>query len=395
MRSSTPAGLLLHALHTIACQGGSRPSWALGLRACIARGFSRSALEPEEPLLADLLGAATRETQSLPELAPGPSEEVTQRSASASSSFAGAQGGRRGSVQTRGGSEGAGLDAASVFRHRERRLVAAALQPASALHQVPSAEQPTQRPIDAGGLRLAPRVLPSLFRTPMPTSPVWGGAGNARGGLGDEALLSHHAAPASSSGGSSSRSPSASSTGSSGRRPSLADLRGPRVQSEVPKALREQVCRHILADFLQASRAAMDDPPAHILTWWEIEAATKLRAEGGVSSLVRLLASIERQWEKCPKRRSLLRSAVAAKGPVLRIEEIRDERRELLAGEEWRKAAVLLPGERQILGLYLDGQLTWLRINALWSRAQLAPPQEPDRAGERDVWSADTEGDPG
>lgn len=104
-------------------------------------------------------------------------------------------------------------------------------------------------------------------------------------------------------------------------------------------------------------------------------------AQGKIDALVRHLAVTELQIEKGPTRQSLLRAAAAtaaataARGfrPALEAdrEKMRSERQRI--SKEWRYAEPL--AEQVILGLYLDGQLSWPRIRPPWQKA--APPTPP------------------
>jgi len=350
MQARASAALLSRLVCAISCPGRRCCAAGGGGRsprapAAGGGGSTRHALQADEPILADYLavGVPSRSPEALlqPANETGSSISATSRTISHEKTPFSA-----GHART---------------LLRERRLVAAALRPRAALQQVPAVEQPTRSRLDTGELRPRPQALPSLF-APQP-APLSGR--QAEGKL----------APV---GGAPPDEPwaAASSAGQPARRvPQVRDL---------PKDLRTTIARALLADF---SREVATDAVSGtsrsvgnrgVLSKWEWEVATRLCAEGSILGTVRHLAAAELHITHGPERRRLLRAWVDASAggasaapPREHPVALRSERQQLL--QEWSHAEAPV-GERTILGMYLDGRLSWLRIRPRWQPARSSPP---------------------
>ncbi|CAE8584717.1 unnamed protein product [Polarella glacialis] len=145
--------------------GGSRASAdGVPTRSSSASENGHGTLQ-DQPILADFLAVGGAFEANPEEVA---SASASVRSLSAQKvATAGAQWGpQRSPVSEGGGTRGRSPSPSQLDSEqpaRERRLVAAALQPATVLHQGPAPGSPSRLPLDAGSLRWRPRPLPALL----------------------------------------------------------------------------------------------------------------------------------------------------------------------------------------------------------------------------------------
>lgn len=321
---------------------------------------SRPSLHVDEPILADFLamggGVAT---VPAPDTANGSGVPPKQdREEVSSVSIARAPTGLGGSDNP---------DREDVAAHRERRLVAVALQPAEALHQVPFSEKPSRTPMGSSSLHLAPRPLPALF------AQATKGEHQQQHSDIDLAFGESPAPPPMAF-------PDNAVNGTFRRLRSQIDTRP-------PKAMRQSLCKALLGDFVRVNNKAITGVKGgsaangRLLTAWERKIAMNHCTYGEVIPLVVHLAETELHIENGDTRRGLMRAPTAdSRSPLPSDKMLRDERNAL--ARQWDIPARDLK-EKAVLGLFLDRQLSWPRVRALLRNAALLPRPVPKarRAG--------------
>lgn len=271
----------------------------------------------------------------------------------------------------------------SVQLGRERRLIAAALRPALALPQAPSAEKPSWRPIDAGGLRREPRSLPRVFeqiatvptaapehetelKAELHTEPRGSQDSRAdaarhsadrefetQGAWPGGTAASYKARPLARGDGAPERQAVASAPATN------SSLRAMRASVRVPRFLRQKLCRSLFASFSQVQAGDSGAAPAsvQVLTPWETEHALRHCSKGAVMALVRHLAETELHIRNGAMRKGLARPADG------HSERLQIERRELTRG--WWTSVAHGLAEDVLISMFLDRRLSWSRVRPL------------------------------
>lgn len=212
---------------------------------------------------------------------------------------------------------------------RERRLVASALQPGQPLQQAPMPARPSRLPVDPGGLRRLPQALPQLF------APTFGASAvqrilHKKEDMGDRSRQLQEVGD---------------SGGSTSWEHPISPLRSLRPQAllQLPISLREELCRFIFGRFVQEATFEGRNKE-EVLTKETLQELSRLRHSGQVAALILLLARLEQ--------RSSQTSDESAVPTVLSLDS---------------------HGEQAILGLFLDGQLSWQRAQEHLRREGLPP----------------------
>lgn len=325
----------------------------------------------DEPILADFLAVGGNFTPS-----EEPSQTIAEPSKQSSSPEK-ALAVRRATVPA--------PQPASPSSVRERRLVAVALRQASVLQQAPaSGSRPARLPLDAGGLRLQPRALPSLFvAAGMPRV--------AAEGLGEAVE------PTASAG----QQPARQTRPEGGPTKVVAGavaatarggLRAMRGRGQHPKELRQSMCRVLLADFAAqdpaepkasgGSSAGTATVPKErtgsrpgALAGVQLDLALKYCARGEVASLAQFLGLVELQRASAT---ACSQTDGSSPGPASEptaeaLEDAKAVRHRFILSDA---------KEQAVLGLFLDGQLSWPRVKPLLQRLELPlRPRSTDPAG--------------
>lgn len=263
-----------------------------------------SPLHQDEPILADFLAADHVSSYGHVSTSSSPANDSAQAVDS------------KGQVDTPARSD------VTSKNPRERRLVAAALQGATALHQVPppgtKAERVRINPVD---LRWRPMAYPKVL---APQENL-------------EKPLQEDTSPAK-------QAPLSASSNSAG------SLRQLRDKVQAPKELKKSLCRVLLSDFLAAQEApegtlAMPRP--------DFESALRFANRGEIVQLSQFFGEFE------------LRKATSAKSEEVPASDSSSTSAPKDARPIRQRLILGASSEQAVVGLFLEGNLSWHRVRAL------------------------------
>lgn len=225
--------------------------------------------------------------------------------------------------------------------HRERRIVAAALEPAVVLPQASSSIRPSRPQISSRSLRPVPRVLPLLFSQTAPSveQPMSKSDQASRGQLVAETRIT----------------PSDASQTSIAAKP----------PKRTPHSLREKLCRAMLASFTEVTATTLGCNAkivwSKLLLSSERDGALSQCVKGEIILLARHLEIIELLMKYGVQRRKFLETGMRDRNG----ESLEDEKKRLT---QLGSIGVSLSSDDAIVALYLDRQLSWPRVRELLSR---------------------------
>lgn len=270
-----------------------------------------SPLNQDEPILADFLAADHVSSYGHVSTSSSPANDSDQ------------------AVDSKGQVDTPATSGAISKIPRERRLVAAALQGATALHQVPppgaTAERVRINPVD---LRLRPMAYQDLLTKQAQE--------NVKKSPQEDTIP-----PMKSQ---AKQIPSTASGSSSG------SLRQLRDKVQAPKELKKSICRVLLSDFIAAQEApegtlAMPRP--------DFESALRFANRGEIVQLAQFFGEFELRKAVSAKSNDLPTSDSTSASPP---KDARPIRQRLILGAS---------SEQAVVGLFLEGNLSWHRVRAL------------------------------